>query len=84
MTKKLKRNNSGGAAGPLFLVCAAAAAAGTAFDFNLAAASSFWLGAQPGGAAALGALAAAFAVLAGYGARALLERASKDKRDAGA
>ncbi len=85
MTKPNTQASGGGA---LFLFCAAAAAAGTAFDFNLESAAGFWIGAQPGGAAALGAGAAAFAVVAGYVARALLGRAGrqsvdKEGRDAG-
>ncbi len=86
---KAQKSRSGGGAGPLFLFCAAAAVAGTAFDFASGSVAGFWIGAQPGGAAALGAGAAAFAVLAGYAARAFLARPpqqseAKENRDAGA
>lgn len=91
MTKppKSRKSGGGGGAGPLLLFCAAAAVAGTAFDFASESAAGFWIGAQPGGGAALGAGAAAFAVLAGYAARAFLARPpqqgqAKENRDAGA
>ncbi len=79
MTKPRNQASGGGA---LFLFCAAAAAAGTAFDFNLESAG-FWIGAQPGGAAALGAGAAVFAVAAGHVARALLGRPARQSQDKG-
>jgi hypothetical protein len=80
-----KRKPGGGAAGPLFLFCAAIAAAATAFDFNLGGGADFWIGAEPGGTAALGAGAAALAVLAGHALRLLLGRPhNKEGRDAGA
>lgn len=71
MTKQTKPA-SGGVAGVLFVCCAAAAAAGVVFDVFSNEDAAFWLGAQAGGAAAIGAGAAAFAVIAAYAARYLL------------
>ncbi len=84
MTQKSKPH--AGAAWPLFMFCAAIGAAATAFDFNLDDGAGFWIGEQPGGAAALGAAAAALAVLAGHIVRLALGRQGADKegRDAGA
>ncbi|WP_135210766.1 hypothetical protein [Vitreimonas flagellata] len=77
MTKTPRAPSQGGLLGVATLFCAVAAAAGLAFDFVLRARDGFWIGAQPGGMAALGASAAIFAVLAARGARWLLARKSQ-------
>jgi hypothetical protein len=57
----------------VLLFCFTAVAAGLAFDFA-GGGYGFWLGARPGGAAAIGAAAAAFCVAAAQVARLLLGR----------
>lgn len=74
MSKTPQTPSQSGLLGVAILFCAVAAGAGVAFDFALRGRDGFWLGAQPGGAAALGACAALFAVLAARGARWLLAR----------
>jgi hypothetical protein len=65
------------------LCCALAAIAGLALDFN-SEPSGFWIGARPGGAAAIGAAAALFCFLANQIARLLLRRGdAKRSGDAG-
>jgi hypothetical protein len=64
----------GGAASMLFLFCIAGGGAGLAFDLALNPDRGFWLGAQPGAQAVIGAAAALFVVLAGYVARLMLGR----------
>jgi hypothetical protein len=63
----------------LFLFFAAAGGVGLALDNTLSREVSFWIGERPGGAAALGAGAAVFAVAAGFCARAALSRRARDK-----
>jgi len=63
----------GGIAGLVVLFCLTAGAAGLAFDFT-GDTSGFWLGARPGGGAAIGAAAAIFCVAAAQLARLLLGR----------
>jgi hypothetical protein len=63
----------GGIAGLVLLFCFTAVVAGLGFDFA-GDRYGFWLGARPGGAAALGAAAAAFCVVAAQVARLLLGR----------
>ncbi len=77
MTKPSKKTEGGGIGGVLFLCSAAVAAAGITADFLAHDDPAFWLGAQDGGAAAMGAGAAAFAVFSAYVARALLARSAK-------
>jgi hypothetical protein len=64
----------GGIAGLWLLFCAVAGGVGLAFDLGLNRASNFWIGAEPGGAAALGLAAAAFVVIAARLARLVLAR----------
>lgn len=68
----------GGIAGVWLVVCLAAGAGGLGFSFLSRGQSDFWIGAQPGGGAALGAAAAVFVLIAVRLARALL-RARDDK-----
>lgn len=69
----------GGAAGPWLVVCLAALIAGAAFDFGVDHPAEFWIGMRPGAAAALGAAAACFAVIAGHAARTLLRRRAHEE-----
>jgi hypothetical protein len=69
----------GGIAGLVLLFCFTGAIAGFAMDFA-GDASGFWIGARPGGAAAIGAAAAAFCVLAGQLARLALGRGNIRRR----
>ncbi len=64
----------GGVAGAVLLFCLVAAAVGLAIDFGDGGSFGFWLGARPGGAAAIGAAAALFCVVAGWIARMVLGR----------
>lgn len=64
----------GGVAGTFFLLCAACLIGGLAFDFGLQKTTGFWLAAQPGAGAAIGAGAAAFVVAAALVGRILLGR----------
>jgi hypothetical protein len=63
----------GGIAGLVVLFCFTAAVIGLGFDLT-GDRSGFWLGARPGGAAAIGAAAAVFCVAAAQLARILLGR----------
>jgi len=54
----------GGVAGLALLFCFTAAALGLAFEFGLGAPGGFWIGAQPGAAAIIGAGAAIACALA--------------------
>lgn len=63
----------GGVAGFMLLCCLTAAAVGIALDVQ-GGMSGFWVGAKPGGAAAIGAAAAVFCVVGGRLARMLLGR----------
>lgn len=63
----------GGIAGFMLLCCLTAAAVGIALDVQ-GGMSGFWVGAKPGGAAAIGAAAAVFCVVGGRLARMLLGR----------
>jgi hypothetical protein len=64
----------GGIAGLVLIFCLAAAVAGLGFDFGADDARSFWIGARPGAAAAIGCGGAVFCVLAGQIARFALGR----------
>ncbi len=63
-----------GIAGPWFVICLAALGAGLAFEFAVPGQPAFWIGAQAGASAAIGAGAAVFVVIAALLARALLAR----------
>jgi hypothetical protein len=62
-----------GAAGVLFLFALALGGGGLAFDLMLNQERGFWLLADPGMGAALGACAGVVVVLAGYALRTLLK-----------
>jgi len=66
----------------VLVFCALAAIAGLALDLS-GEPSGFWIGARPGGAAAIGAAAALFCYLANQLSRLLLRRDAKGNRDAG-
>lgn len=73
-----------GMTGLLILFSAALLAAGLGFDFGAQARRAFWIGAAPGGAAAIGVGAALFVVLAAQALRwALQRRARQENDDAG-
>lgn len=63
-----------GIAGVLFVFCLAALIAGLGFDLGTGARTHFWIGDQPGAAAAIGVVAALFALAAAHVARLLLGR----------
>jgi len=67
----------GGISGLVLLFCFTAAAIALGFDLT-GDASGFWIGARPGGSAALGAAAALFCVVAVRLARMLLGRSAKE------
>lgn len=67
----------GGVAGLAFLFCATALGAGLAFDF-MTHEHGFWVGAEPGGRALIGAAAVVFVVLAARVLQFVLSR-SDDK-----
>lgn len=64
----------GGVAGVALLFCASGGAAGLAFEFIRNAPGAFWIMAEPGGRAALGAGAVTAIVLIAHAARWLLAR----------
>lgn len=64
----------GGAAGLWLLFCAVGGGAGLAFDLILNPGRGFWLGAEPGARAVIGAAVALFAAAAAYIIRAVLAR----------
>lgn len=64
----------GGIAGLVLLFCATAVVAGLAFDFLSGQSGGFWLGARPGGAAAIGGAVAIFCIGAALIARLALGR----------
>jgi hypothetical protein len=72
-----------GITGVLLVFCIAAVLAGLGFDFGAGAHTTFWIGDQPGAAAAIGVAAAVFAVIAARVARILLGR-TQGGDDAGA
>ena len=72
----------GGSGGPVFLICLAVAATGFVLDFAFGARPHFWIAAQPGGAAAIGAVAAVFAALAARVAQLALSRGSGENKGA--
>ncbi len=74
MSKRPRTPSQSGLLGVATLLCFVAAGAGAAFDFALRGREGFWVGAQPGGMAALGAAAAVFTVAAAHAARWLLAR----------
>lgn len=67
-----------GAAGLWLLACTLALAAGLALGFSADHGAPFWAGARPGGAAALGAAGAVFALLAARIARWALRARRQD------
>ncbi|MGE0741091.1 MAG: hypothetical protein AB7O98_07090 [Hyphomonadaceae bacterium] len=69
----------GGIAALWVLFCAVALVAGVAFDFMLDSGGDFWIGAQPGGGAALGAGAAVFVIAAARIARWVLTQSPKPR-----
>lgn len=85
MTRKPLPSARGGVAGLALLFCATAGGVGLAFDLLRDNPSgSFWLLAEPGGRALLGAGAVTAIVLIVHAARWLLaRRAEKGERDAG-
>jgi hypothetical protein len=70
----MKKPAPRGVAGPWFVICLAALGAGLAFEFGAPSQSAFWIGAQAGASAAIGAGAALFVVIASLLARALFAR----------
>jgi hypothetical protein len=84
MTRKPLPTSRGGVAGMALLFCVSAGGAGLAFDLLRDAPGAFWLLAEPGGRAALGAGAVTAIVLIAHAARWLLaRRTEKGGRDAG-
>ncbi len=71
-----------GAGGPWFVVCVAMLAVGLGLEFTSDSVPVFWVGAEPGAAAAIGAGAAVFAVIAANFARFVLARAREGGEDA--
>ena len=71
MTKPPAR---GGVAGLFLLLCGASLIVGAAFDFSIDHGPTFWLADEPGGAAAVGAGAAALVIVAGWLGRIALGR----------
>lgn len=71
-----------GASGPWFVVCIAMLAGGLGLEFTSDAVPAFWVGAEPGAAAAIGAGAAVFAVIAANLARFVLARGREGSDDA--
>ncbi|MEQ1618811.1 MAG: hypothetical protein ABL883_10770 [Terricaulis sp.] len=71
-----------GVGGPWFVVCAALLVGGLGLEFTTDAAPAFWIGAKPGAAAAIGAGAAVFAVIAANLARLTLARRGEGSDDA--
>ncbi|MBP6688930.1 MAG: hypothetical protein KA153_02975 [Hyphomonadaceae bacterium] len=63
-----------GVTGVLFVFCLAALIAGLAFDLAGGVRVHFWIGDQPGAAAAVGVAVVLFVVLAGQAARFVLGR----------
>ncbi len=74
MSRKPLPHSRGGVAGVALLFCVSAGAAGLAFEFMRNAPGAFWLLAEPGGRAALGAGAVTAIVLIAHAARWLLAR----------
>ena len=68
----------GGAAGVVFLIAIVLGGAGLAFDL-LHHQRGFWLGAEPGARAVIGAAAAVIVIAAAHGVRLLLGRAHRSK-----
>ena len=68
-----------GAAGMLFLFAIALGGAGLAFDLALNHERGFWIGAEPGARAVIGAAAGIFVVAAAHIVRLLLGRALDGK-----
>lgn len=69
------------AVGLLLVFCLTALVVGIGFDLGASARVRFWIGDQPGAAAAIGAAAALFTILAALGARAVLGRATEQGKD---
>lgn len=91
MSKRPQTPSQGGLFGVAILFCVAAALAGAGLEFLARGGEGFWIGARPGGAAALGAAAAVFAVICARLARWLLARKAQapseptgERQDAGA
>jgi hypothetical protein len=74
MSKRPQPPSQSGLVGVAILFCFVAAAVGLGFDFAVRARGNFWIGAEPGGAAAIGAGAAVFSVLAARAALLILRR----------
>lgn len=68
----------GGVAGVVLLFCFTAAAVGLGFDLMVRSPGGFWVGAQPGAAAVIGAGAAALCVIAGRLAQILFGKRGGD------
>jgi len=79
MTRKPLPPPRGGVAGLVLLFCVSAGGAALAFDLLRDAPSSFWMLADPGGRALLGAGAVTILVLIAHGARWLLARRAGEK-----
>jgi hypothetical protein len=80
MTKQAKQKN-GGPGATIFLFFLAAAGVALALDYSSVGTPGFWIGASSGGAAALGAAAAVFCVIAAHVARLVLVRGAPTKGD---
>ena len=85
MSRRPLPSARGGVAGLALLFCAAALGAALAFDFMRDGRQGFWVLADPGGRALLGAGAVTAIVLIAHGARWLLAARRKDEgeRNAG-
>jgi hypothetical protein len=85
MTPPPKATPRGGAAAMLTLFALAAGGAGLGFDLALNPDRGFWIGAEPGARAAIGAAAAMFVIVSGHVGRLLLARRERRRegRDAG-
>ncbi|MBY0562860.1 MAG: hypothetical protein K2P58_01640 [Hyphomonadaceae bacterium] len=68
----------GGAGGVALVLCASAALLGVGLDFLQRHPDPFWIGASPGGAAAIGAAAALFCLAVARLAHAFLHRKRSD------
>lgn len=71
---RLGPQNKGGAGGVAFILCLSAALFGLGFDLMRRNPDPFWIGASPGGAAAIGAAAALFCLAAARIAPMVLRR----------
>lgn len=76
------KTSRSGAAGPWFVLCLALLAGGIGLEFAADVAPAFWVGAKLGAAAAIGAGAAAFAVISANLARFILAGRGERSDDA--